>query len=231
MTITSAKYPEENCRKMTARRRRFRLLAQEKEGTMSPQHSHKILFCALLALACTACGTSVGAQSLSAQPNFNDPLYVPYGTRAPRPCPNMTHAPSAAEAAVLVQCTMEGGIAADNVELLSAVSVQIKGSRPFRSTVAHDDSALLPMIEAAQYKGDPRDLHIDPKAQVYDIVGSANQFNCVYKNERAPGQNCNQTQLVNSPGACWRMNNGQWRCTLMGVSTGWKINQPPPATF
>ena len=24
---------------------------------MSPQHSHKILFCALLALACTACGS------------------------------------------------------------------------------------------------------------------------------------------------------------------------------
>lgn len=198
---------------------------------MNQQDAHRFLFTALLALACAACGQSVGAQSLSAQPNFNDPLYVPYGTRAPRPCPNITHAPSGAEAVVLVQCTMEGGIARDNVMLLSAVRVQIKGSRPFGLQPAHDDSALVPLIEAAQYKGDPRDLHIDPKANVYEIAGSANQFNCVYKNERAPGQNCTQTQLVNSPGACWRMNNGQWRCNLTGVSTGWKINQPPPPSF
>jgi hypothetical protein len=200
-----------------------------KDGAMA---YHKIHFtCALLAVVCMACGPSVSGQSLNAQPNFNDPLYVPYGTRAPRPCPNITHAPSSAEAAVLVQCTMEGGIASDNVRLLSGVNVQVKGSRAFGFSVANDDSALLPMIEAAQYKGDPRDLHIDPKAQIYDIVGNANQFNCGYKNESAPGQNCTQTQFVNSPGACWRMNNGQWRCSLEGISTGWKIKQPPPAGF
>jgi hypothetical protein len=198
-------------------------------------HFRKTLFSgALLAVACTACGPSAGGQSLNtqnAQPNFNDPLYIPYGTRAPRPCPNITNAPSNTEAAVLVQCTMEGGIARDNVRLLSGVTVQVKGSRAFGVSPANDDSALLPTIEAAQYKGDPRDLHIDPKAKVYDIVGSANQFNCGYKNESAPGQNCIQTQFANSPGACWRMNNGQWRCTLLGISSGWKINQPPPAGF
>lgn len=198
---------------------------------MPKLHFRNILAGALLAVVCTACGSSAGAQSLDAKPNFNDSLYVPYGTRAPRPCPNITHAPSDTEAAVLVQCTMEGGIARDNVRLLSGVGVQVRGSRAFGFTAAHDDSALVPLIEAAQYKGDTRDLHIDPKAKVYDIVGSANQFNCGYKNESAPGQNCTQTQFVNSPGACWRMNNGQWRCTLYGISTGWKINQAPPAAY
>jgi hypothetical protein len=123
---------------------------------------------------------------------------------------------------------MEGFIARDNLFLLTDVSVQMKDSRPFIAT----DWPLMPFIEAATYKGDRRDLQIDPRAKVYNIQGSATTYNCASHESSPPGHNCLKQQMVNLPGTCWRMNNGFWRCNLQGVTSGgWFPNQPPPATY
>lgn len=178
--------------------------------------------------AVVACSPSDSAQSASTPPpNLNDPNYIPYGSRAPRPCPNITHQPNTAAAAVLVQCSMEGMIARDNLELLTNVTVQIVGSHAFRPA----DQDLHPAIEAANYTGPRQDMYIDPRAKVLDTTVSATLYNCGPKSGSAPNANCLRQFYTNVHGACWRMQNGQWRCNLQGTANGWNPDVPPPTAY
>jgi hypothetical protein len=143
--------------------------------------------------------------------HFATPTVDPnFGARAPRACPLITLVPSAAQAAVLVQCTMD-------VEMRSLA-------------ILHQDVTVS--------MGDVRDptttdqyRHIDTRYKVYEITASANQYQCGVTNDT--GRNCAVRQFQNSPGVCWKTfdNGGAFRCQITGVAIGLTANQPPPTTF
>jgi len=135
-----------------------------------------------------------------------DPVF---GGRPPRVCPNISHPPSAAEAAVLVQCSTEGAFGTIEV-LMTSVQVQMLGSRAFD---IHQDQ-WAPSV--------------DTRTRMYLLKGSAQNYTCSRKIDMPPGQNCHIQQYHDAPGACWKTTGGPYRCGLQGGTTGFVVNQPPP---
>ena len=176
------------------------------------------LLCALFALTLTACRGG-NAQTPSAHPRPAGELPAAqlaskFGGRAPRPCPAIKHPPSEAEAAVLVQCTMEGPYA-DEETFLTDVKIKLNGSRPFEMTYAHNDGVLT---------------DVDTRTTIYLITGYAKTYTCG-DGAWHPGTNCVMQEMIDATGSCWRTNYGEYRCQMWNSGTGWHPNLPPPSGY
>jgi hypothetical protein len=136
-----------------------------------------------------------------------------YNTRAPRTCSKVTSPPSAAQAAVLVQCTMDS-VSATGLGLFQDVRLDLGGSRAF---VYWTDAGLE---------------SIDMKAQVYPLQGSYTGYFCTLASAslNGPGQNCIKSAVPKAQGWCWKTSFGEWKCKMQGGAPD-MVNGPGPKTF
>jgi hypothetical protein len=136
-------------------------------------------------------------------------------TRQPRECSKVTSPPTAAQAAALVQCTMEYQ-SSQVVSLMQDVKVEVGGARPFMA----EDSAFS---------------QIDPAGKVYPIRGSEKMYLCGPVLEsvmHSQGKNCSYFVQSKAEGRCWKTKFGDWRCSLAGGGDGTQTqNQPGPTTY
>jgi hypothetical protein len=122
-----------------------------------------------------------------------------YQSRAPRKCAKVTKPPSAAQAAVLVQCTSEF-LSPTGVGLVQDVKLEMGKSRPF---VYQTDSGLT---------------GIDLEAPVYPLRGSYTGYLCRLISNMAPaGQSCVKSVVPAASGWCWKTSFGDWKCTMNGL--------------
>jgi hypothetical protein len=136
-----------------------------------------------------------------------------YGSRAPRTCAKVMSPPSVAQAAVLVQCTMEAD-SAFGVGLVQDVKPEIGKSRKF------------------VYASDAGMPGIDLDAQVYPLEGSYTAYLCRTINNMSPaGANCIKTVFATSVGWCYKTSFGDWRCRMQGTAPQTVMGQPAPTTF
>jgi hypothetical protein len=136
-----------------------------------------------------------------------------YNARAPRTCSKVTSPPSAAQAAVLVQCTMDG-VSATGLGLIQDVKLEMGSSRPF---VYWTDAGLA---------------GIDLNAKVYELRGSYTGYFCtlVSASLNPPGQNCIKSVVPKAQGWCWKTTFGDWSCKLQGGAPD-MVNGSGPKTF
>jgi hypothetical protein len=148
-------------------------------------------------------------QDADANPRI-DPLF---GARMPRLCPAATSPPTAAQAAVLVQCTMDF-------------------ETPQQAKLHQDVTIRL----GSSHKPGNKDLwpSLDVRYPVLDIAGSATVYVCAPVFEATlhnTGTNCDRYQYQNAPGVCWRTLDGNYQCQLNAPFTGVVRKQPPPIAF
>lgn len=180
------------------------------------------LACGLAVFTLAGCQASRGqTPSVHPRPATEPPpnvLVQHFGGRAPRPCPAIRRKPSDEEAAILVQCSMEGPFGAIET-LLTNVKVHITGSRKFST-----NSAGLYDAE------DNNRQDIDNRELLYTLVGYARQYACG-EQSFSPGKNCTMTEMPNSPGACYKTIYGEYRCNFENVGVGYHPFLPPPTTY
>ncbi len=150
--------------------------------------------------------------SLSGPPVFR----AQWQTRAPRECAKVTSPPNAAQAAALVQCTMDSE-SSQGVQLMQDVKVEMGGGRPF--LIGSDE-----MLES-----------IDPSAKVYPIRGSETFYTCIQVDNvmNNKGKNCSYQQWPKSEGRCWRTKFNDWKCSMAAGGGGPQMisGQPGPTTY
>jgi hypothetical protein len=135
-----------------------------------------------------------------------------YQARAPRTCTAVTKPPSAAQAAVMVQCTMDA-LSYTGLGLIQDVKLQMGSSRPF---VYWTDAGLD---------------GIDLKADVYPLRGSYTGYFCRLVSNMAPaGQSCIKSVVPVATGWCWKTSFGDWKCKMQGGAPD-MVNAPAPTTF
>jgi len=136
-----------------------------------------------------------------------------YNTRAPRTCSKVAAAPSAAQAAVLVQCTMDT-LSETGLALFQDVKLEMGSSRPF---VYYSDAGLA---------------GIDLNAKVYELRGSYTAYFCtlVSASLNGPGKNCMKSVVPTAQGWCWKTSFGDWKCKLQGGAPD-QVVGPGPKTF
>jgi hypothetical protein len=136
-----------------------------------------------------------------------------FGARPPRACPDITTVPTSAQAAVLIQCTMDYQTA-QQAKLHQDIVVQVGASR------AAGNMDQWPSI--------------DPRSPVADLNGSATAYLCGPVLEAVmhnAGSNCDRYQYQNAPGICWKTLPGNYKCQFTGPMTGVVRNQAPPTTY
>jgi hypothetical protein len=136
-----------------------------------------------------------------------------FGTRPLRACPTITSPPTAEQAAVLVQCTMDG-LSAQQAIANQAISVRLGAARAATSM--------------DQWPS------IDSRVPVVDITGSSTVYLCGPILEAVmhnTGKNCDRYQYVDAPGVCWKNLSGNYKCQFNGASTFSGRSQPPPTTY
>jgi hypothetical protein len=174
-----------------------------------------LCFFVLTLLTPLGCKSAGGEGATPTGAGISGPLTMlpQYGSRAPRTCAKVTSPPSAAEAAVLVQCTMEAD-SAFGVGLVQDVNPEIGKSRKF----VYDTDAGLPGI--------------DLDAQVYPLQGNYNAYLCTTINNMSPaGANCIKTIITSAIGWCYKTSFGDWRCRMQGGTAKMVSGQPAPTTF
>ena len=137
-----------------------------------------------------------------------------YQARAPRKCTSVTKPPSASQAAVMVQCTMDG-IAPTGLTLIQDVKIEMGVPRPF---VYQTDAGLA---------------GIDLNAQVYPLRGSYTGYFCRSIGIGMPtGHSCIRSAVPESQGWCWKTSFGDYTCKMHGGATP-KMEQgmPAPSTY
>lgn len=173
-------------------------------------------FCllALTLLLPIACRSANGAGAAQNGAGISGPLTTlpEYQARAPRTCSKVTKPPSAAQATVLVQCTMDS-LSATGLGLTQDVKVEVGSSRPF---VYWTDAGL---------EG------IDLKADVYPLQGSYTGYFCRLISNMAPaGQSCIKSVVPKAQGWCWKTSFGEWKCKMQGGAPNME-NAAAPTTF
>jgi hypothetical protein len=150
------------------------------------------------------------AAELAARAGSGNGIGAQYGVREPATCKSRTTPPAtAATAKQYVLCGMEGFDGVQSVNLLTDVTVQVAGSRPFN------------------YARDAADNQVDLKAPVFDIRGAFKQYQCT-KPRTGGGtylatHNCIFYDQPVATGSCYRDTFGDWHCSLTGnrlASTG-----------
>lgn len=147
---------------------------------------------------------SAGGQGAGAGANISGPLTMlaDYQSRAPRTCASVTSAPSAAQAAIMVQCTMDA-TSAFGVGLVQDVKIEMGKARPF---VYYSDAGLS---------------GVDLTAQVIPLRGSYTSYLCNTISNMAPvGHSCMKSPVPMAVGACWKTSFGDYKCKLQGAPGG-----------
>ena len=178
---------------------------------------HRLAFClfALTLLTPFGCKSAGGEGAGQSGAGISGPLTMlpQYGSRAPRTCAKVTSPPSAAQAAVLVQCTMEADTAF-GVGLEQDVKPEIGKPRKFVYAI----DAGMPGI--------------DLDAQIYPLQGSYTAYLCRTINNMSPaGANCIKTVFSTAVGACYKTSFGDWRCRMQGQTMQMVMGQPAPTSF
>ncbi len=146
-----------------------------------------------------------------------DTLGGKFGTREPAKCANRQGPINAATAKQYFICDSEGELFRNTLFLVSDVTVQVASPRPFN------------------YNLDSSQNRIDTRAQVYDIRGSYNHYQCdaqaTYRNAFANSHNCSKFLHPTAEGRCWKDTFGDWHCTMAGGPGAQLNNQVPPAGY
>jgi hypothetical protein len=125
-----------------------------------------------------------------------------YQARAPRTCTKVTKPPSAAQAVVMVQCTMDT-LTPGGLGLVQDVKLELGSSRPF---VYYSDAGLD---------------GIDLNARVYPLRGSYTFHNCSLISNMSPaGKSCIWTTVEQAVGWCWKTSFGDYKCKMQGAPGG-----------
>jgi len=190
----------------------------ERESTMSYRvHPRKVVLIvfALALLTTFGCKSADGAGGGQSGAGISGPLTMmpQYDSRAPRTCAKVTSPPSAGQAAVLVQCFMDGD-SATGLGLVQDVKLEMGSPRPF---VYYTDAGLA---------------GIDLNAKVYPLQGSYTGYFCtlVSASLNGPGQNCLKSVVPVAQGWCWHTSFGEWKCKMQGGAPT-MVNSPAPKTF
>lgn len=137
-----------------------------------------------------------------------------FGSRPPRKCPEVTSSPTPAQAATLVQCTMDYE-SPQQAKLHQDIVVKLGAPR-----------------KPTNSDGWPR---IDSRFPVVDLAANATVYVCGPILEAVmhnTGSNCDRYQFQSAPGICWRTLDGSYRCQInAGLPTDPKRSQPPPTTY
>lgn len=121
-----------------------------------------------------------------------------YQARAPRKCSAVTKPPSAAQATVMVQCTMDA-LSDTGLGLVQDVKLEMGSSRPF---VYWTDAGLS---------------GIDLNAKVLPLRGDYTAYFCRLISNMAPaGRSCIKTVVTEAKGWCWKTSFGDWKCKMQG---------------
>jgi hypothetical protein len=168
-------------------------------------------FTLLAALGCH----SAGGQGSGSGSSISGPLTMlpDYQARAPRTCATVTSPPSASQAAVMVQCSMDG-LSDTGLGLIQDVKLQIGKPRPF---VYWTDAGLA---------------GIDLTATVYPLQGSYTGYFCNLISNMAPaGQSCLRSVVPAAQGWCWKTSFGDYKCKLQGGAPQTVQGVAAPKTF
>ncbi len=171
-----------------------------------------IAFTLLSPLGCKGAGGEGAGQSGG---SLSGPLTMlpEYNTRAPRTCAKVMSPPSAAQAAVMVQCTMDS-LSATGLGLIQDVKLEMGSSRAF---VYYTDAGLA---------------GVDLNAKVYPLRGSYTGYFCTLSSAslNPGGQNCLKSAVPAAQGWCWKSSFGDWACKLQGGAPE-MVNSVGPKTF
>jgi hypothetical protein len=160
-----------------------------------------LCFSAFTLLTTLGCN-SAGGQGSSAAISGPLTMLADYQSRAPRTCSSVNSAPSVAQAAVMVQCTMDAQ-SAFGVGLVQEVKIEMGKSRPFL------------------YSSDAGLSGIDLTAQVIPLRGSYTSYLCNTISNMAPvGHSCMKSPVPMAVGACWKTSFGDYKCKLQGAPGG-----------
>jgi hypothetical protein len=138
--------------------------------------------------------------------------------RLPRKCASVTKPPSAAQAVVLAQCSMEmldGTMGGGNLYLAQDIKLQMGSPRAF---IYATDAAL---------EG------VDSEAKITPLRGSYTSYFCSPANNMAPaGHNCMKGVAADANGWCWRTTFGDYKCALLAKAAPTMVaDNPAPTTY
>ena len=171
-----------------------------------------IILCLLTPLGCKGAGGGAGQGGAG----ISGPLTMlpEYDARAPRTCSKVTSPPSAAQAAVLVQCTMDSA-SYTGLGLIQDVKLEMGSSR---ALVYYTDAGLA---------------GIDLNSKIYELRGSYTGYFCnlVSASLNGPGKNCVKSAVPVAQGWCWHTTFGDWKCKMQGGAPDMVDAQPAPKTF
>jgi hypothetical protein len=174
-----------------------------------------LCFFVLTLLTPLGCKSAGGEGSGQSGASISGPLTIlpEYDARAPRTCAKVTSPPSAAQAAVMVQCTMDG-LGATGLALTQDVKLEIGSPRAF---VYYSDAGLA---------------GIDMNAPVYPLRGSYTGYFCTkWGGSLVPiGHNCVVSAVPAAQGWCWKTSFGDWSCKMQGAAPN-MANGAGPKTF
>lgn len=156
-------------------------------------------------------GAAVGA-TVAAQPNPQ--LNAKFGSRPLRACPDVTSPPNSAQAAALIQCTMDYETP-QQAKLHQEITVQLSSPR-----------------KAMNSDGWNR---MDSRFPLVDLTASAKVYVCGPVLEAVmhnTGSNCDSYQLQNVTGVCWKTLDGVYRCQInAGMPLYPARSVGPPTTY
>jgi hypothetical protein len=154
------------------------------------------------------------AEDANATPEPTAQLSSRFGSRTPRKCPVVTSPPTPAQAATLVQCTMDYETP-QQAKLHQDIAVKLGSPR-----------------NPTNSDGWPR---IDSRFPVVDFTANATVYLCGPILEAVmhnTGTNCDRYQFQSAPGICWKTIEGSYRCQInAGLPTNPVRGQPPPTTY
>jgi hypothetical protein len=159
------------------------------------------------------CKSAEGAGATAAAISGPLTMLPLYNTRAPRTCAKVTSPPSAAQAAVMVQCTMDS-LSQTGLGLIQDVKLELGAPRAF---VYYSDAGLA---------------GVDLNAQVYPLRGSYTGYFCTLSSAslNPGGQNCLKSVVPVAQGWCWKTSFGDWSCKLQGGAPD-QVVSVGPRTF
>jgi hypothetical protein len=171
----------------------------------------------LAPLGCKGAGgqaSSGGSNDLSGPPVFD----AVHQSRLPRKCASVTSPPSAAQAVVLAQCSMElldGTMGGGNLSLVQDLKLQMGAPRAFI------------------YATDARLDGINVEAKITPLRGSYTSYFCGPANNMYPaGHNCSRGVASDAIGWCWKTTFGDYKCALLAKAAPDMIaDNPAPTTY
>ena len=168
---------------------------------------------AITLLTPLGCKSAAGAGSGGADISGPLTMLPEYNTRAPRTCSKVTSPPSAAQAAVMVQCAMDS-VSASGLGLIQDVKLDMGAPRAF---VYYTDAGLA---------------GVDLNAKVYPLRGSYTGYFCTLSSAslNPGGQNCLKSAVPVAQGWCWKTSFGDWSCKLQGGAPD-QVVSVGPKTF